>query len=81
MKVGNVTTPTLLMTGTEDIRTPLAEAEVYYAALKMRGVDTMLIPMPNEYHGTRSTPSNYLRTSLILRQGFDRYDPANQEED
>ncbi len=81
MKVGNVTTPTLLMTGTEDIRTPLAEAEVYYSALKMRGVDTMLIPMPNEYHGTRSTPSNYLRTSLILRQWFDRYDPAKQEEE
>ncbi|MEO0451858.1 MAG: S9 family peptidase [Pseudomonadota bacterium] len=81
MTVGNVTTPTLLMTGTKDIRTPLAEAEVYYSALKMRGVDTMLIPMPNEYHGTRSTPSNYLRTSLILRQWFDRHDPAKQADE
>ncbi|MEE4210522.1 MAG: S9 family peptidase [Parvularcula sp.] len=80
MKVGNVTTPTLLMTGTDDLRTPIEEAEAYYAALKMRGVDTMLVPMPNEYHGTRSVPSNYLRTSLILRKWFDKYDPAKADE-
>ena len=37
MYVGNVTTPTLLMTGELDLRTPMPQTEEYYAALKMRG--------------------------------------------
>jgi hypothetical protein len=32
--VGNVTTPTMLMTGEQDLRTPMPETEEYYAALK-----------------------------------------------
>lgn len=81
MHVGNVETPTLLMTGTKDLRTPLGEAEEYFAALKIRGVPTKLVPMEGEYHGTRSIPSNYLRTSLMLRKWFEEYDPAKQNED
>ena len=81
MQVGNVSTPTLLMTGTKDLRTPLGEAEEYFAALKMRGVPTRLVPMIGEYHGTRSIPSNYLRTSLMMRKWFDEFDPAKAEEE
>ena len=80
MHVENVTTPTLLMTGTEDLRTPLGEAEQYFAALKIRGVPTKLVPVNGEYHGTSSIPSNYLRTSLMLRKWFDEFDPAKQEQ-
>src|SRR5262249_18381845 len=40
--VGNVTTPTMLLTGEEDYRTPMSEAEQFYAALKVRKVDTAL---------------------------------------
>ncbi|PHS22653.1 MAG: peptidase S9 [Robiginitomaculum sp.] len=79
MHVGQVSTPTLLITGVKDLRTPLGEAEEYYAALKIRGVPTRLVPMRNEYHGTRSTPSNYLRTSLMMRKWFDEFDPAKKE--
>ena len=79
MHVGKVETPTLLMTGTQDIRTPLNEAEQYYTALTMRGVPTKLIPMPNEWHGTSSRPSNYLRTHLYLRKWFEEHDPALAE--
>ncbi|MEO0981704.1 MAG: S9 family peptidase [Pseudomonadota bacterium] len=81
MHVGKVSTPTLLMTGVEDLRTPLGEAEEYFAALKIRGVPTKLIPMIGEYHGTRSIPSNYLRTSLYMRKWFDQFDPAKSEAD
>ena len=81
MQVGSVETPTLLMTGTKDLRTPLGEAEEYFAALKIRGVPTRLVPMVNEYHGTRSIPSNYLRTSLMMRKWFDEYDTAKVEEE
>ena len=76
MHVGKVKTPTLLMTGTEDLRTPLGEAEEYFAALKYRGVPTKLVPMVGEYHGTSSIPSNYLRTSLMLRKWFEEFDPV-----
>ena len=79
MQVGSVETPTLLMTGTKDLRTPLGEAEEYFAALKIRGVPTRLIPMEGEYHGTRSIPSNYLRTSLMMRKWFDEHGGGEEE--
>ncbi|MGB3625832.1 MAG: S9 family peptidase [Henriciella sp.] len=44
--VGNVTTPTLMMVGEEDFRTPAWEAEQFYSGLKQNGVDTALIRVP-----------------------------------
>jgi len=79
MHVGKVNTPTLLMTGTKDLRTPLSEAENYFTALKIRGVPTRLVPMNGEYHGTRSIPSNYLRTSLMMRKWFQEFDPETDQ--
>jgi dipeptidyl aminopeptidase/acylaminoacyl peptidase len=73
MYVGRVKTPTLLMTGVLDLRTPMPQSEEFYRALKLRKVPTALIRVNNEYHGTSSTPSNYLRTQLYLRSWFDRY--------
>jgi dipeptidyl aminopeptidase/acylaminoacyl peptidase len=73
MYVGNVKTPTLLMTGVLDLRTPIPQIEEFYRALKMHGTPTMMIRMNNEYHGTSSTPSNFLRTQLYLRAWFDKY--------
>jgi len=73
MHVGKVSTPTLLITGDKDLRTPLAQAEAYYSALKRRGVPTLLIPMVNEWHGTWSIPSNMLRTQLYLRKWFEEH--------
>ncbi|MEL6111284.1 MAG: S9 family peptidase [Pseudomonadota bacterium] len=73
MYVQNVKTPTLLMTGDKDLRTPIEQAEEFYAALKLRGVPTKLIAMRGEYHGTTSIPSNMLRTQLYLRQWFADY--------
>ena len=64
MYVGNVKTPTMLMTGVLDLRTPMPQSEEFYRALKMRGVPTALVRMNNEFHGTSSTPSNFLRTQL-----------------
>ena len=54
MYVGNVTTPTMLMTGELDLRTPMPQTEEYYSALKMRGVPTVLLRFNGEYHGTGS---------------------------
>jgi dipeptidyl aminopeptidase/acylaminoacyl peptidase len=73
MKVGKVTTPTLLMTGVLDRRTPMAQTEEYFAALKMRGVPTTLLQFEGEYHGTGSKPSNWVRTQLYMMSWFSRY--------
>jgi dipeptidyl aminopeptidase/acylaminoacyl peptidase len=70
MYVGNVTTPTLLMTGNLDMRTPMTQSEEYYAALKMRGVPTKLLRFENEWHGTESMPSNWMRTMLYMMSWF-----------
>lgn len=34
---------------------------------------TAMIRMNNEWHGTSSTPSNFVRTQLYLRHWFDKY--------
>jgi len=73
MYVGHVKTPTLLMTGVLDLRTPMPQSEEFYRALKLRGIPTALIRVNNEYHGTSSTPSNFLRTQLYLRSWFEKY--------
>jgi dipeptidyl aminopeptidase/acylaminoacyl peptidase len=73
MYVHKVKTPTMLMTGILDLRTPMPQTEEYYRALKKLGVPTVMVRMNNEYHGTSSTPSNFLRTQLYLRDWFVRH--------
>ncbi|MBM3908968.1 MAG: S9 family peptidase [Gemmatimonadetes bacterium] len=75
MYVGNVKTPTMLMTGVLDLRTPMPQTEEYYEALRLRGVPTAMVRFNNEWHGTSSTPSNFLRTQAYLRAWFDRHGP------
>jgi dipeptidyl aminopeptidase/acylaminoacyl peptidase len=73
MSVGKVTTPTLLMTGVLDRRTPMPQTEEYYAALKVRGVPVKLLEFADEFHGTGSKPSNYIRTQLYMMSWFNKY--------
>jgi len=74
--VGNVTTPTMVMTGEADLRTPIRQSEEYYRALKMlRKADTLLVRMPEEFHGWRR-PSHRLLQQLYLRAWFERYRTA-----
>jgi dipeptidyl aminopeptidase/acylaminoacyl peptidase len=73
MTVGKVTTPTLLMTGVLDQRTPMPQTEEYYAALKVKGVPVKLLQFNEEYHGTGTKPSNYIRTQLYMMSWFNKY--------
>jgi len=73
MYVGNVKTPTMLMTGVNDMRTPMGQTEEFYQALKMRKVPTAMVRFNDEWHGTGSKPSNFLRTQLYLRYWFEKY--------
>ncbi len=70
MHVGKVTTPTLMMTGELDLRTPMGQTEEYFQALNAVGVKTKLIRFHGEYHGTSSKPSNFMRTQLYLMSWF-----------
>jgi dipeptidyl aminopeptidase/acylaminoacyl peptidase len=73
MYVGNVKTPTMLMTGVMDLRTPIPQTEELYTALKFRKVPTAMIRFNEEWHGTSSKPSNFLRTQLYLRSWFEKW--------
>jgi dipeptidyl aminopeptidase/acylaminoacyl peptidase len=70
--VGDVKTPTMVMTGEEDLRTPMGQSEEYYRALKMLKKDTLLVRMPNEFHGWRR-PSHRLLQSLYLMAWFEKH--------
>lgn len=71
--VKNVKTPTLIMTGEEDYRTPMSESEQYYKALKMRGVDAVLVRVPEEPHGIRRRPSHAASKMTTLAGWFEKY--------
>jgi dipeptidyl aminopeptidase/acylaminoacyl peptidase len=73
MYVGNVRTPTMLMTGVNDLRTPMGQTEEYYEALKVMKVPTAMVRFNNEWHGTSSNPSNFMRTQAFLRSWFARW--------
>lgn len=72
--VGNVKTPTLVVVGSEDYRTPVSEAEQYYAALQLRGVPTALVKVPGASHGTiAGRPSQSAAKAAAILAWFDRY--------
>jgi acylaminoacyl-peptidase len=72
--VGNVTTPTMLMTGEDDLRTPMAETEQYYQALKLRGIDTQMVRIQNSGHGIAgSAPSNLIWKVASVLEWFERH--------
>lgn len=73
MYVGNVKTPTMLMTGVNDLRTPMPQTEEYYQALKILKVPTAMVRFNDEWHGTSSKPSNFIRTQLYLRDWFTKH--------
>ncbi|MEM6410606.1 MAG: S9 family peptidase [Pseudomonadota bacterium] len=77
--VGNVTTPTLVMVGEEDWRTPTWEAEQFYGALKLREIDTALIRIPGSSHYIAGRPSRLIAKVDNIMGWFEKYDPAKQE--
>lgn len=80
MLIDNVTTPTLMMVGEEDWRTPTWEAEQFYTALKMQGVDTALIRIPGSPHYIASRPSRLIAKTDNIMGWFAKYDPAKTED-
>ncbi|WP_373073100.1 prolyl oligopeptidase family serine peptidase [Zeaxanthinibacter enoshimensis] len=71
--VGNVTTPTMLLTGEEDYRTPIAESEQYYAALKLQGVESAMVRIPGASHGIAGKPSQLIAKVAAILAWFDKH--------
>ena len=72
--VGNVKTPTLVVVGSEDYRTPVSEAEQYYTALQMRGIPTALVKVPGASHGgIAGRPSQAAAKASAILAWFDKY--------
>ena len=77
--VGSITTPTMLITGEDDLRTPISQAEQFSRALKFRKIPTALLRYKNQAHGTGTRPSNFMRTQLYLRYWFEKYGGKDTE--
>lgn len=72
--VGNVKTPTMVVVGSEDFRTPVSESEQYYAALQIRGVPTALVKVPGASHGGfTARPSQSAAKASAILAWFDKY--------
>ena len=71
---GEVATPTMLLTGEEDWRTPMWESEQYYQALKLRGVETALVRLPGASHSIAARPSQLLAKVSAILEWFKRYE-------
>jgi len=71
--VGNVKTPTMLLTGESDYRTPITESEQFYQALKLRNVDTAMVRIPEASHGMTARPSNLIAKVDNILAWFEKY--------
>ncbi|MEJ2408222.1 MAG: S9 family peptidase [Novosphingobium sp.] len=72
--VGNVKTPTLVVVGSRDYRTPDSESEQFYAALQIRGVPTAMVKVPGASHGgIAARPSQAAAKASAVLAWFDKY--------
>ncbi len=71
--VGNINTPTMVMVGSSDLRTPLSEAKQLYHALQIRGVDTALVEVPEAPHFIGMRPSQLITKVDHILAWFAKY--------
>jgi dipeptidyl aminopeptidase/acylaminoacyl peptidase len=65
--VENVNIPTLIIEGEEDYRTPMAEGEQWFMALKKRNVPVELVRYPRSSHGLSRTGEPWLLVDRVER--------------
>ena len=78
--VGNVKTPTMLLTGESDYRTPISESEQFYQALRLQGVDSAMVRLPGASHGIASRPSRLIQKVGNILVWFDKYRSGKPQE-
>lgn len=71
--VGNISTPTMVMVGMDDLRTPPSEAKQLYHALKLRKIETVLVEIPGASHGIANKPSNLISKVAHVLAWLNKY--------
>ena len=71
--VNNVETPTMVLTGEADYRTPMPDSEQYYAALQLLGVESVLVRVPDEPHGISVRPSHHISKIKHIMGWINKY--------
>lgn len=79
--VGNVTTPTMLLTGEADYRTPMSETEQYYQALRLQGVESVMVRIPGASHGIYKRPSNLMSKVAHILWWFEQQRDGGDKSD
>jgi len=77
--IGNVKTPTMLLTGENDYRTPMSESEQYYQALKLRKIDTALVRIPDASHGLEGRPTQLMSKVAHILKWFETHRTDRKE--
>ena len=77
--VGNVTTPTMLLTGEADWRTPMWESEQFYQGLKLSGVETALVRIPGASHSIARRPSQLIAKVAAIVAWFEKHSGKEAE--
>lgn len=65
--IGNARTPTLILHGEADHRCPLEQGEQLYTALRVQGVEAVLVRYPGESHGFTRTGRPRHRVDRLKR--------------
>ena len=63
----------MVLTGEADWRTPMSDSEQYYQALKILGVESVLVRVPDEPHGISVRPSHHMSKILHIITWFDKH--------
>ena len=77
--VGNIQTPTLVMVGMADLRTPVSEAKQLYHALKIRKIETALVQIPGAFHNISARPSQLITKVDHILAWFRKYRKGDEE--
>lgn len=71
--VGEVETPTMLLTGERDYRTPISESEQFYQALKLAEVETKMVRIPGASHHIAQRPSQLIAKAAHVLKWFETH--------
>ncbi|MEM8891577.1 MAG: S9 family peptidase [Bacteroidota bacterium] len=76
--IKNVTTPTQVIHGANDLRVPTSQGQEFYVALSRRGIDTEMILLPRTPHGPRE-PKLLMEVSPRILKWFEQYKNQDPE--
>ena len=71
-RIKNVSTPTQVIHGENDLRVPFTQGQEFYVALKRRGIPSEMLVLPRTPHGPRE-PKLLLEVSPRIINWFQQY--------